>query len=369
MDLAPHRSTRLIRRQRKPHKQRLSYYVGLFVLSCLVHFAYLQETAAQTVGSRNSVNSSRAEDTVVNRKSRRKHVSADLPRISTGSESPAKKSTVSSLSSSKEDYGKDSGKQIEGVSFCDLTKTPERYVNKTVITSAIFLTSFPDVWFMYDANCSEMSNRVIDYLNCKSDAECDRLKKLSNSHKDIEGDMRRNQKLVVGNLHIVPSRDRSQPHAKDLKFEILDIIAVAAVPEGIPWPWTPQIQNNLLTPLGLSRELRDRLVQRFDLFIAYEKAQAYESQYDLLAKDHLADLLHITPTKENYVTLKKEMEIAGKLLRVSVNRIERRPGPSPSLNFSATVELRKGDRTYLDSPILVAYLINGDWYFSILYVN
>src|SRR5947209_4839460 len=61
---------------------------------------------------------------------------------------------------------------ITRVSFCELTKHPERYANKLVKTSAIFVDYFPDVWFMYDQNCSDENSRVFDYLNCKADVEC-----------------------------------------------------------------------------------------------------------------------------------------------------------------------------------------------------
>jgi hypothetical protein len=126
--------------------------------------------------------------------------------------------------------------QIEMIPFCKLTKHPERYVNKVIKTSAIFLTHFPDVWFMYDQNCSDKNSRVSDYLNCKSDAECDRLRKLMPLHRDGDGEKWRNKMVVVGALLIVNRTDGSGRSTRVLKFAISDIESVSAVPQRVPWP-------------------------------------------------------------------------------------------------------------------------------------
>ena len=128
------------------------------------------------------------------------------------------------------------GQQVEAVSFCELTNHPERYVNKPIKTSAIFLTHFPDVWFMYDENCSDKSNRVIDYFNCKPDAECGRLRKLSSLHQDGDGEKWRNRMVVVGEFHIVNRQSRSGDPTRVLTFAISDIELVSAVPSSVPWP-------------------------------------------------------------------------------------------------------------------------------------
>jgi hypothetical protein len=127
-------------------------------------------------------------------------------------------------------------RQIETVSFCELTNHPERYVNKLIKTSAIFLTHFPDVWFMYDQNCSEKNNRVSDYLNCKSDVECDRLKQLTSLHRDGDGEKWRNKMVVIGELHIVNHQNRSGGPTRVLKFAVSDIESVSPVPSDVAWP-------------------------------------------------------------------------------------------------------------------------------------
>jgi hypothetical protein len=126
--------------------------------------------------------------------------------------------------------------QVETVSFCELTNHPERDANKLIKTNAIFLTHFPDVWFMYDENCSDKSNRVTDYLNCKSDAECDRLKKSSSLHRDGDGEKWRNRMVVVGELQIENRQNRSADPTRVLKFALTDIESVSAVPDNVPWP-------------------------------------------------------------------------------------------------------------------------------------
>jgi len=128
------------------------------------------------------------------------------------------------------------GRQIETVSFCELTSHPERYVNKLIKTSAIFLTHFPDVWFMYDQNCSEKNNRVSDYLNCNPDVECDRLKQLTSLHRDGDGEKWRNKMVVIGELHIVNHQNRSGDPVRVLKFAISDIELVSSVPSEVAWP-------------------------------------------------------------------------------------------------------------------------------------
>ena len=127
-------------------------------------------------------------------------------------------------------------RQVETVSFCELTSHPERYANKLIKTSAIFLTHFPDVWFMYDQNCSDKSNRVTDYLNCKSDAECDRLRKLTSLNRDGDGEKWRNKMVVIGELHIVNRQTGSGDSMRVLKFAISDIESVSRVPTEVAWP-------------------------------------------------------------------------------------------------------------------------------------
>lgn len=127
-------------------------------------------------------------------------------------------------------------RQIETVSFCELTNHSERYVNRTIKTSAIFLRHFPDVWFMYDEECSDKSNRVTDYLRCKPDAECDRLRTLSSMHRDGNGERWRNRMVVIGELQFAERESRSGDRTRVLKFAISDIESVSAVPENVSWP-------------------------------------------------------------------------------------------------------------------------------------
>lgn len=126
--------------------------------------------------------------------------------------------------------------QIETVSFCALTNHPEQYVNKPIKTSAIFLTYFPDLWFMYDENCPQKGNRVTDYLNCRPDAECARLKNLSSLHRDGDGEKWRNKMVVIGQLHVVKAKDRSNTPTRVLKFAITDIESVTEVSSTVLWP-------------------------------------------------------------------------------------------------------------------------------------
>lgn len=125
---------------------------------------------------------------------------------------------------------------IETVPFCELTKHPERYADKVIRTSAIFLTHFPDVWFMYDEDCADKSNRVSHYLKCKPEIECRRLSKLSSLHRDGDGERWRNRIVVTGTLQIEQRQNRTIGSLRVLKFGIVSIESVFPVRQSVPWP-------------------------------------------------------------------------------------------------------------------------------------
>lgn len=78
----------------------------------------------------------------------------------------------------------------------------------------------------------------------------------------------------------------------------------------------------------------------------------------------------MNPTKENYVKFKQETEIAvGKLLGLRIGQIRRASDGLSSLRFSVVARLQKGSSTYSDRPIFVAYFVNYNWYFSLLYMD
>jgi hypothetical protein len=123
--------------------------------------------------------------------------------------------------------------RIETVSLCELAKEPERYANKLIRTNGIFLTGFPDVRFMYDEDCSDEKNRIADYLNCKTDSECERLIKCTSLHRNGDTDRWRNKMVVVGELQI---EFHKSTDTRVLRFAISDIESVSAVPPTVPWP-------------------------------------------------------------------------------------------------------------------------------------
>jgi hypothetical protein len=131
-----------------------------------------------------------------------------------------------------------------------------------------------------------------------------------------------------------------------------------------------RISNRQLSPLHLPNSMRERLVRRFDLFIEYEKAQSYEKQYELLGKEHMANLLHMDVDKESYIKFKEDSQRAvGRLIELTVKDIKRMPDNANWLSLSVVAKLQKGKTTYSDTPICVAYLENGNWRFSLLYIN
>lgn len=130
------------------------------------------------------------------------------------------------------------------------------------------------------------------------------------------------------------------------------------------------VSSRQLSRLHLPSNMREELVRRFDLFVEYEKTQSYEKQYELLGKDHMANLLHMDVDKNSYIKFKEDSQQAvGKLIKLTVKGIRRMPDNPNWLNLSVVAKLQKGKRTYSDTPICVAYLEDGDWRFSLLYIN
>lgn len=164
------------------------------------------------------------------------------------------------------------------------------------------------------------------------------------------------------------SDDRNRLPLKSVAARLFYLFLVSA---SLCLPTSGQMKDNKkLSHLSLPGHLRAQLIERFNLFVDYERQQCYEKQFDVLAKPHLANLLHMDVTKESYIKFKQETEIAvGKLIELRVKDIERTSDSYESLSFSVRAKLQKGKSTYFDEPIFVAYLLNGDWYFSLLYVN
>jgi hypothetical protein len=130
------------------------------------------------------------------------------------------------------------------------------------------------------------------------------------------------------------------------------------------------ISNRQLARLHLPNHVRDKLAERFRLFIQYEKAQSYDKQFELLAKKHLANLLHMEVNKESYVKFKQESQLAvGRALDLRVRDIKRMSNDPDCLSFSVVVKLQKGQSLYSDTPILVGCSAERTWYFSLLYIN
>ena len=111
-------------------------------------------------------------------------------------------------------------------------------------------------------------------------------------------------------------------------------------------------------------------MKRFHLFVEYEKTRAYDKQFELLAQDHLARLVRLDVNEQSYVKFKQETEATvGKLLDLRVRDIKRMTDREGGFNFVVEVRLQKDGKIYSDTPIFAGYLVNGVWYFSIVYVN
>jgi hypothetical protein len=130
------------------------------------------------------------------------------------------------------------------------------------------------------------------------------------------------------------------------------------------------IDDDQLSKLHLSKPVREQFVNRFKQFIEDEEAHAYDKQFDLLAKDHLGTLLHMSVDRESYVRFKQENEqTVGDLIEIRVKRVTRNPNNPKEFVLSVIAKLRKGQREYSANPICVAYYMDGNWRFSLLYVE
>lgn len=130
------------------------------------------------------------------------------------------------------------------------------------------------------------------------------------------------------------------------------------------------LNRKQLSQLGLSAAEQKELTKRLKLFVEYEKAGAYDKQFELLAQDHLASLVRLDVNKQSYVKFKQETEAAtGKLLDLKVKSIERMPDRAGGFTFTVEVERKKEGRNYSDVPIFAGFLVNGTWYFSMVNVS
>lgn len=149
-----------------------------------------------------------------------------------------------------------------------------------------------------------------------------------------------------------------------LKISCLLIILVSSVVAG-------QVKNaKKFSNLRVSPELRQRLFERFNLFVEYERTQQFEKLYDLLPSD-----VRRSVQREFYVAERQKAATLehgyGRLLALKVNRIDRKLHDNEWVGFDVQAKLLlKNGRTYSDQPVsFVAYLQNGDWYFSMTFVE
>lgn len=117
--------------------------------------------------------------------------------------------------------------------------------------------------------------------------------------------------------------------------------------------------------LRVSRDLRERLAERFNLFVEYERTGRYEQQYDLLADEARRNM-----QRNEYADNKRMSERAtGQLLELKIRGIGRKLNDGEWVRINVQVRLRLNSRTYSDYPTVVAYLRNGEWYFSMAYID
>jgi len=118
--------------------------------------------------------------------------------------------------------------------------------------------------------------------------------------------------------------------------------------------------------LRVPRDLRERLAERFNLFVEYERTGQYEKQYDLLADEARRNV-----QRHEYAEGKRKAEQeVGRLLELKVTGVGRKLTDGKWVGVDLRPKLWLKGRTYSDQAIsFTAYLQDGDWYFSMAYVE
>ena len=131
--------------------------------------------------------------------------------------------------------------------------------------------------------------------------------------------------------------------------------------------------KNPISDIKVSRELKERLQERFDLYVKYQIEQNYEKQFELIpprliASENCKEFYSFCVSgKTEFIEQQKESEKWHGLIKnvVLANSGKRLDKKRNQIIFTVLLENERGK--YPHSVYLDVFLDNGDWYFSTFY--
>ena len=121
---------------------------------------------------------------------------------------------------------------------------------------------------------------------------------------------------------------------------------------------------------------RNRLIERLNLFLEYDRTGQYEKKFDLLSQYHLRILKW---SRSDYLKLMQEKEQQGKaekLIDFKITSVENRSldnsGKYMIYSIYGNEKFLRGSKRKSEKRLIEARYENGEWYFSdwlIEYVN
>ncbi|HEX8494748.1 MAG TPA: hypothetical protein VF658_18025 [Pyrinomonadaceae bacterium] len=105
--------------------------------------------------------------------------------------------------------------------------------------------------------------------------------------------------------------------------------------------------------------LRQRLVERFNLYIEYERTQQYKKLFDLLSQTYIANQNLSRAHFPEYRSRNKLIDF--KLKAVSTSIIV---GNTDEYEITGMAKFQRGENISSEEVLLKAYWQDGDWYFS-----
>jgi hypothetical protein len=110
--------------------------------------------------------------------------------------------------------------------------------------------------------------------------------------------------------------------------------------------------------------LREKLIQRLELFIQYDRAHEYEKQFDLLSRSYLESNKF---DREAYVEFKRK-EIRGTLLEIKIHEAILHLKEN-YVEIPASAKTMYKGRVIDDSWNFTAYLQDGEWHVDYTWVD
>ena len=131
-------------------------------------------------------------------------------------------------------------------------------------------------------------------------------------------------------------------------------------------PASGQVENSKKFR-SVPAQIRERLVERFNLYVEYERTRQYENLFDLLSQAYISNQ-HLT--REGYL----QSRPLDKLVEFKPRAITKTPSSAyvkgykiPNINVYEIIgvaKFQRGGKVVEEEKLLEARLQNNDWYFT-----